>query len=108
MTLSGAGDQRLGDTRFKIVILDEASQATEPSTLIPLVMALQAPGFRIPAAPCVWSSHFSGLQWLSFGDLGDHQPSQACCRCVTDRTQPVGLGSSHLIFLFIRRITACT
>lgn len=39
MTLSGAGDQRLGSMRFKIVILDEASQATEPSTLIPLVRA---------------------------------------------------------------------
>ena len=39
-TLSGAGDlHRLGHRRFKVVILDEASQATEPSTLIPLVSA---------------------------------------------------------------------
>ena len=36
-TLSGAAEVRVGRRPFKIVILDEASQATEPSTLIPLV-----------------------------------------------------------------------
>ena len=47
VTLSGAGDQRLGSTRFKIVILDEASQATEPSTLIPLVIG-PVTAYRVP------------------------------------------------------------
>ena len=41
MTLSGAAEARLGKLPFKIVILDEASQATEPSTLIPLVRFVQ-------------------------------------------------------------------
>ena len=37
-TCAGAGNSALlGTIRFRVVVLDEASQATEPSTLIPLV-----------------------------------------------------------------------
>ena len=56
VTLSGAGDQRLGSTRFKIVILDEASQATEPSTLIPLVIGLVT-AHMAPQPTSSWASH---------------------------------------------------
>ena len=37
-TCAGAGDdERLQTYRYKMVIIDEATQATEPSNLIPLV-----------------------------------------------------------------------
>ena len=36
-TCNGAGSERLEGQRFRIVVLDEASQATEPSSFIPLV-----------------------------------------------------------------------
>jgi regulator of nonsense transcripts 1 len=36
-TCNGAGDARLQDLTFRIVALDEASQATEPAALVPLV-----------------------------------------------------------------------
>ncbi len=37
-TCAGAGDdERLQTYRYKMVIVDEATQATEPSNLIPLV-----------------------------------------------------------------------
>lgn len=37
-TCSGAGDIRLAEFRFKHVLVDESTQATEPETLIPIVM----------------------------------------------------------------------
>ena len=37
-TCSGAGDSRLAEFRFKHVLIDESTQATEPETLIPIVM----------------------------------------------------------------------
>ena len=37
-TCNGAGDERhLKNMRFRMVVLDEATQATEPSAIIPLV-----------------------------------------------------------------------
>lgn len=36
-TCSSAGDARLQDMRFPVVCIDEASQATEPSSLIPIM-----------------------------------------------------------------------
>ena len=37
-TCAGAGDdERLQSYRYKMVIVDEATQATEPSNIIPLV-----------------------------------------------------------------------
>ena len=36
-TCNGAGDSRLQEQSFRVVVLDEASQATEASTLVPLV-----------------------------------------------------------------------
>ncbi len=40
-TCAGAGDdQRLFTARYKMVIVDEATQATEPSNIIPLVRTL--------------------------------------------------------------------
>lgn len=42
-TCVGAGDRStLGYRRFRIVIIDEASQSTEPSSLIPLVSPCRA------------------------------------------------------------------
>jgi hypothetical protein len=35
-TCSGAGDKSLADTIFRVVLVDEASQATEPSIMVPL------------------------------------------------------------------------
>ncbi|KAL6760052.1 AAA domain-containing protein [Haematococcus lacustris] len=40
-TCTGAGDSMLTDRVFKAVVLDEATQATEPATLIPLVRGAQ-------------------------------------------------------------------
>jgi len=37
-TASGAGDPRLAEFRFRQVLMDESTQATEPETLIPLIM----------------------------------------------------------------------
>ena len=36
-TCNGAGEARLRSQRFRVVVLDEASQATEASSLVPLV-----------------------------------------------------------------------
>ncbi|PRW21033.1 regulator of nonsense transcripts 1 (RENT1) [Chlorella sorokiniana] len=36
-TCNGSGESRLEGQRFRIVVLDEASQATEPASLVPLV-----------------------------------------------------------------------
>jgi regulator of nonsense transcripts 1 len=36
-TCAGAGDGRLSEFKFKSVLIDEATQATEPETLIPIV-----------------------------------------------------------------------
>ena len=36
-TCTGCGDPRLREFAFRMVVIDEASQATEPSTLVPLV-----------------------------------------------------------------------
>ena len=41
-TCVGAGDGRLSDFRFKCVLIDEATQATEPETLIPMVHGCKA------------------------------------------------------------------
>lgn len=38
-TCVGAGDPRLASRRFRAVLIDEATQATEPETLIPIVHA---------------------------------------------------------------------
>uniref|UniRef100_A0A7S2RGG5 Upf1 domain-containing protein n=1 Tax=Mucochytrium quahogii TaxID=96639 RepID=A0A7S2RGG5_9STRA len=40
-TCAGAGDPRLSSMKFEHVLLDEATQATEPESLIPLVMGCQ-------------------------------------------------------------------
>ena len=37
-TNSGAGDPRLAEFRFRQVLMDESTQATEPESLVPLVM----------------------------------------------------------------------
>ncbi|KAL8434975.1 hypothetical protein Efla_005058 [Eimeria flavescens] len=37
-TCIGAGDKRIGDFQFKNVVIDESTQATEPETLVPLVL----------------------------------------------------------------------
>lgn len=37
-TAAGAGDPRLAEFRFRQVLMDESTQATEPETLIPLIM----------------------------------------------------------------------
>ena len=37
-TNSGAGDPRLAEFRFRLVLMDESTQATEPESLVPLVM----------------------------------------------------------------------
>ncbi|KAL8270249.1 hypothetical protein Esti_005808 [Eimeria stiedai] len=37
-TCIGAGDRRISDFSFKSVVIDESTQATEPETLVPLVL----------------------------------------------------------------------
>ena len=39
VTAVGAGDPRLADFRFRQVLMDESTQATEPECLIPLIMS---------------------------------------------------------------------
>ena len=50
-TCAGAGDdERLQSARYKMVIVDEATQATEPSNIIPLV---QIPSHIADSASCM-------------------------------------------------------
>jgi regulator of nonsense transcripts 1 len=43
-TCVGAGDPRLAHFRFRRVLIDEATQAVEPESLIPLVMGAKQVG----------------------------------------------------------------
>jgi regulator of nonsense transcripts 1 len=43
-TCSGAGDSRLLNFRFRRLLIDEATQAVEPETMIPLVMGAKQVG----------------------------------------------------------------
>ena len=40
-TCTGSGDSALAGRRFRCVVLDEASQATEPATLVPLTQGAE-------------------------------------------------------------------
>ncbi|WIA20873.1 hypothetical protein OEZ85_005221 [Tetradesmus obliquus] len=40
-TCAGAGDRMLSDLHFNVVVIDEATQATEPATLVPLTQGAQ-------------------------------------------------------------------
>jgi regulator of nonsense transcripts 1 len=40
-TCSGAGDSSLSGRSFRLVLVDESSQATEPAVLVPLVRGAQ-------------------------------------------------------------------
>jgi hypothetical protein len=52
-TCVGAGDPRLTALRFQHVLVDEATQATEPEALMPLVLgAKQVGGGARPAGRC--------------------------------------------------------
>ncbi len=52
-TCVGCGDARLANFRFRKVLLDESTQATEPEALIPLVMGAKqaSPAAAAAAAP---------------------------------------------------------
>ena len=55
-TCAGAGDdERLQMRRYKMVIIDEATQATEPSNIIPLV--------RPCASHTLWPALHACLPW---------------------------------------------
>jgi hypothetical protein len=51
-TCTRCGDPRLKEMVFRVVVIDEASQATEPSTLIPLVKGV----WLLGRAAAVWES----------------------------------------------------
>ena len=58
-TCTGAGDEeRLQGRRYKMVVVDEATQATEPSNLIPLVTHPHPPRTwgttHVPTNPAVY------------------------------------------------------
>ncbi len=46
-TCVGAGDPRLSNLRFKQVLVDESTQATEPEVLIPLVLGAKQVVVRV-------------------------------------------------------------
>lgn len=43
-TCAGAGDMRLANLRFRRLLIDEATQAVEPESMIPLVMGAKQVG----------------------------------------------------------------
>lgn len=45
-TCAGAGDPRMTGRAFRMLVIDEATQATEPMTLIPLVSKHSKDGNR--------------------------------------------------------------
>lgn len=46
-TCVGAGDPRLSNFRFRQVLIDESTQATEPESLIPLVLGAKQVRFCV-------------------------------------------------------------
>jgi superfamily I DNA and/or RNA helicase len=57
-TAVGAGDPRLTGMRFRQVLLDEATQATEPESLIPLVAGARQVCCHYYYYLCLCNAHF--------------------------------------------------
>jgi superfamily I DNA and/or RNA helicase len=51
-TCATAGAAPLQGRYFRMLVVDEATQATEPTTLIPLVLFTDSSGFDKLMAPC--------------------------------------------------------
>jgi len=73
-TCSGAGSEMLGKLTFPSVLLDEASQATEPSTLVPLVrgarqVALVGDHCQLPPTIISRDAELGGLNVSLFDHL---------------------------------------
>ena len=75
-TLSGAGSQVLQDMLFKVVVLDEASQATEAATAVPLVRAVAA----AIAAPAAAQARAGATGEVMQDASGQHMAKHAAAR----------------------------
>eukprot|EP00438_Fugacium_kawagutii_P033618 Skav216191 [mRNA] locus=scaffold1222:26912:38037:- [translate_table: standard] len=72
----GAGDPRLQNFRFKQVLVDESTQATEPECLIPIMMGAKQivlVGDHCQLGP-VSTSKFAEFQWDSMGHRSRDMP----------------------------------
>lgn len=74
-TCAGAGDEsRLHNQVFRLVVIDEATQATEPSTLIPLVRGAESVVMagdpkQLPPTVISRGAELAGLQVTVFDRL---------------------------------------
>ena len=63
----GAGDPRLARLRFRMVLIDESTQATEAECLIPIVLGAKQVVLVRPHPPPVRSSSTHGNQSAAKG-----------------------------------------
>jgi hypothetical protein len=93
-TCSGAGDSSLSGISFRLVLIDESSQATEPATLVPLVKGgrLPGPGSSLLRICVAWqprwrlrsSRRLRFLHTLAWAGTA----RRSCCRLLLQRGAP--------------------
>ena len=109
-TCAGSGDSSIiGVREFRMVVIDEATQSIEPSTLIPLVrsvfhQALSQPcQIFCPAAPWSWLSSRLDRRFMEQHESSHSQDLPACpsliqvehCPCTTLKHTVAAVSGYH-------------
>ena len=93
-TAIGAGDPRLADLRFRQVLMDESTQASEPECLLPLVMGAKQVvmvGDHCqlgPVVTCKSGARVSGSLCSSVSSCWACSPSDCRCSIACTRVSP--------------------